>query len=213
MKIRFGCALTAAFLLGIPGIADDKEKAPDRRQSETAYREGRDADVTYGRIKELKAGQRVVIDIDNALDKSFDLEGADESVNMAADLKIGDPVKITEHKVNGKKTINIVRHADPDVRHGDKDKSAGADRLASEPDVTYGRIKAFNEGRIIIDVDNAVDKQFNLADNEPKVNVGAGLAVGDPVKVTEREINGRKTVQIVKHTGGNVRHGDSERNK
>jgi hypothetical protein len=43
------------------------------------------------------------------------------------------------------------------------------------------------------------------------VNVAGGLKVGDPVKVTVREVNGRKTVQIVKHTDGTVQHGDPGR--
>jgi hypothetical protein len=68
-------------------------------------------------------------------------------------------------------------------------------------------------GRIVIDVDNAIDKSFELADNDPRVNVAAGLKVGDPVKVTEREVNDKKTVQIVKHTGEGVQHGDPDRNK
>ena len=59
-------------------------------------------DVSYGRVKEITAGQKVVIDVDNAVDKSFDLTDKDVAVKLAPGLKVGDPVKITEHSVAGK---------------------------------------------------------------------------------------------------------------
>ena len=84
-------------------------------------------DVTYGRVKELTPGQKVVIDVDNAIDKSFDLTDKDVAVKLASGLKVGDPVKITEHSVAGKtKSVQITKHAGGGVSHGDK-KSAGAE--------------------------------------------------------------------------------------
>ena len=213
MRKRIAVMFAAALAAVAPSFADDKDKVTDRSRPERTYRDSGDADVTYGRIKELNAGRKVVIDVDNAIDKSFDLTDNDESVNMAADLKVGDPVKVTEHKVNGKKTVQIIHHAGGGVRHGDQDTAARADRVETDSDVTYGRIKEFAGGRIVIDVDNAVDKTFEVADNDRRVNVAGGLKLGDPVKVTEREVNGKKTVQIVKHTAGNVQHGDPDRKK
>jgi hypothetical protein len=87
-------------------------------------------DVTYGRVKELTAGQKVVIDIDNAVDKSFDLTDKDLTVKLASGLKVGDPVKVTEHSVAGKtKSVQITRHSGGGVSHGDK-KSAAAEKKA-----------------------------------------------------------------------------------
>jgi hypothetical protein len=79
-----------------------------------------DTDVTYGRIKELTAGQKVVINIDNAPDKSFDLSDKDLAVKLGKGLKVGDPVKIQEHDVAGKtKTVTITKHKGGGVKHGD----------------------------------------------------------------------------------------------
>jgi hypothetical protein len=84
-----------------------------------------DTDATYGRIKELTAGQKVVIDVDNAPDKEFELASKDVAVKMGKGLKVGDPVKVVEHDVAGKtKTVSITRHAASGVKHGDRD-SAG----------------------------------------------------------------------------------------
>jgi hypothetical protein len=85
-------------------------------------------DVTYGRVKELTAGQKVVIDVDNAIDKSFDLTDKDLTVKLAPGLKVGDPVKVTEYSVAGKtKRVQITHHSGGGVSHGDK-KSAAAEK-------------------------------------------------------------------------------------
>ena len=79
-----------------------------------------DKDVTYGRIKELTAGQKVVINIDNAPDKSFDLSDKDVAVKLGKGLKVGDPVKVQEHEVAGKtKSVIITKHTGGGVTHGD----------------------------------------------------------------------------------------------
>jgi hypothetical protein len=92
----------------------------------------------------------------------------------------------------------------------DADKTVTA---KGKPDVTYGRVKELTAGqKIVIDVDDAVDKTFDLSDNDLAVNLGAGLKVGDPVKVTEHSVAGKtKRVQVVRHTGGGVKHGDRSR--
>ena len=79
-----------------------------------------DTDVTYGRIKELTAGHKVVINVDNAPDKSFDLTDKDVAVKLAKGLKVGDPVKVQEHDVAGKtKSVMITKHTGGGVTHGD----------------------------------------------------------------------------------------------
>ena len=84
-----------------------------------------DVDASYGRIKELTAGQKVVIDIDNAVDKTFDLSDKALSVKLAKGLKVGDPVKVNEREVAGKtKSVTISKHSGGGVAHGDKDPAA-----------------------------------------------------------------------------------------
>lgn len=82
-------------------------------------------DVTYGRVKELTMGQKVVIDVDNSIDKTFDLTDKDVAVKMGKGLKVGDPVKVTEHSVAGvTKSVQIVHHTGGGVSHGDKKTAA-----------------------------------------------------------------------------------------
>jgi hypothetical protein len=79
-----------------------------------------DHDVTYGRIKELTPGQKVVINVDNAPDKTFELNDKNLTVKMAKTLKVGDPVKVQEHEVAGKtKSVAITKHTGGGVKHGD----------------------------------------------------------------------------------------------
>jgi hypothetical protein len=107
-------------LLGQVTPAPDKDSTRARAESKT-----KDTDVTYGRIKELTAGQKVVIDVDNAVDKEFSLTDKDLSVKLAKNLKVGDPVKVTEHEVLGKtKSVTIAKHSGGGVPHGDKDPTA-----------------------------------------------------------------------------------------
>ncbi len=102
-------------------VANDKNKQRDADRATTDSKHK--ADVTYGRIKELTPGQKVVIDVDNAVDKSYDLTDKDTRVNLAANLKVGDPVKITERHVNGHKSVQIVPNTSTNVRHGDRSRS------------------------------------------------------------------------------------------
>lgn len=112
-------ALAAAILLsGAPALFSqtaDEVKA----QAKAAVT---DADVTYGRIKEFTPGQKVLIDIDNAPDKEFDLASKDVSVKLPSGLKIGDTVKVAETDVMGKtKSVIVTKHSGGGVAHGDKD--------------------------------------------------------------------------------------------
>ena len=82
-----------------------------------------DHDVTYGRVKEFTAGQKIVIDVDNAPDKDYDLTDKNTAFKLQKGLKVGDPVKITEHDAAGKKkTIDIAKHSGGGVKHGDSDR-------------------------------------------------------------------------------------------
>ena len=112
-------------LSGVSGIAGQAAPTPDKEHTATRARaesKKMDADVTYGRIKEFTAGQRVVVDVDNAPDKSFDLTDKDVAVKLGKNLKVGDPVKVTEHEVLGKtKSVSIAKHSGGGVAHGDSD--------------------------------------------------------------------------------------------
>ena len=118
-------ALSAAALL-LSGIGSFAQTAKDRAEHAAETTKSRakaaasDVDVTYGRIKEFTAGQKVVINVDNYPDKTFDLSDKDLAVKMAKGLKVGDPVKVQEHDVMGKtKSVNITKHTGAGVKHGD----------------------------------------------------------------------------------------------
>ena len=87
---------------------------------------------------------------------------------------------------------------------------ARAKAAVTDKDVTYGRIKELTAGnKVVINVDNAPDKTFEMKDKDVAVHLGKGLKVGDPVMVRETDVAGKtKSVTISKHTGGGVTHGD-----
>ena len=91
-SLVLSCATMLAGQTPTPPPADTETRA----RTEAKKAEG---DVSYGRIKELTAASKVVVDIDDAPDKSFDLTDKDLTVKLGKDLKVGDTVKVTEHSV------------------------------------------------------------------------------------------------------------------
>src|SRR5262245_40763055 len=84
-----------------------KSSDPNSNEVSKASRDkSKDVEV-YGRIKELKGGQKIVIQVDNALDKTYNLADKNRSIKIAEDLAIGDPVKVMESKET--KDVQIVR--------------------------------------------------------------------------------------------------------
>ncbi len=96
------------------------------------------------------------------------------------------------------------------AEHAGSKAKAKMKAAVSDRDVTYGRIKELTTGKkVVINVDNAPDKTFEMASKDVKVRMSKGLKTGDPVKIQEHEVAGvTKSVMITKHTGGGVTHGD-----
>ena len=112
---RNGLAVIASILLTFGSAAFAQANPPADRSEKT----DRKADVTYGRIKEITPA-KVVVDVANWPDKSFDLTDKDKTYHVASGLKVGDSVMVTERKVNGQKVIDIAQHSGGGVKHGAK---------------------------------------------------------------------------------------------
>jgi hypothetical protein len=113
---RNGLAVIASILLtwGSVGFAQRELRAADRSD-----KTDRKATVTYGRVKEITPA-KVLVDVANAPDKSFDLTDRDKTFHVASGLKVGDPVMISERKINGKDVVDITEHSGGGVKHGAK---------------------------------------------------------------------------------------------
>jgi hypothetical protein len=121
--------LTTSFLLTAGIALYGQEPAPPARDDTTRARAAdkkMDGNVTYGRIKELMPGHKVVIDVDNAPDKSFDLTDKNLTVKLDPGLKVGDTIKVMEHNdaLGKTKTAEISKHSGGGVVHGDKDPAS-----------------------------------------------------------------------------------------
>jgi hypothetical protein len=125
MKLRVPVWATMLLVIGALAMPAQEPQTAAETTKARAKAAASDTDVTYGRIKEFTAGQKVVIDIDNAPDKEFDLTSKDVAVKMPKGLKSGDTVKVTEQDVAGKtKSVTIAKHSGGGVAHGDKDPAA-----------------------------------------------------------------------------------------
>jgi hypothetical protein len=71
-----------------------------------------DVEIVYGRIKEVKGGQKIVVKVDNAPDKTYNLADKDRTVTVAEALAVGDRVKVLESKET--KGVQIVRDVKAD---------------------------------------------------------------------------------------------------
>jgi hypothetical protein len=195
-------------IVGIPALlaglaVGQTQMPPAGRAPERASRNDADhnRDITYGRVKEVTAGKKVVVAIDNAPDKSYDLTDRDTAVMLHSNVKTGDWVKVTERDHNGKKHIDIAKSSQTAASHGAGRSvmpSGSADRAS---DTVEGRIKELNAGqKIVVDVDNAPDKSYDLSKTDNVVTIGKGLKVGDAVTVKEHEMAGKNHVEIARHS-------------
>jgi hypothetical protein len=120
--------LTTSFLLAAGTVLFAQEPAPAPAPEEStrarAADDKKDGNVTYGRIKEFTAGQKVVINVDNAPDKTFDLTDKNMTVKLPSDLKVGDTIKVTEQNdaLGKTKSAEITKHTGGGVPHGDPAK-------------------------------------------------------------------------------------------
>ena len=113
---RNGLAVIASILLacGSVGMAQTQPRAADRSE-----KTDRKASVSYGRIKEITPA-KVVVDVANSPDKSFDLTDREKTFHVGSGLKVGDPVMVSERKINGKDVVDITEHSGGGVKHGAK---------------------------------------------------------------------------------------------
>ena len=119
-----------ALLAGGGWIAEAQQPAapppnPDQTLAKQPTKSTNDTDVLYGRIKEVKGGQKIVIHVDNARDKTYNLADKDRTVKLAEDLAVGDAVKVLEAK--GSKSIQIVRDTRGDAEKGGQKRSRTTD--------------------------------------------------------------------------------------
>ena len=124
MYSTLGVSLAVLLLAGSSGLTAQTAERKAESAADNTKARAKDAmsdkDVTYGRIKELTAGEKVVINVDNAPDKTIDLSDKDVAVKLGKGLKVGDPVKIQEHDVLGKtKSVAITKHTGGGVKHGE----------------------------------------------------------------------------------------------
>jgi hypothetical protein len=107
LRILGPLSLLIGSALSVPA---QQTKSPDPHPDEVlkvATEKNENVDLVYGRIKELKGGQKIVIEIDNAPDKTYNLADKDRTIKVAESLAIGDFVKIMESKEG--KGVQIVR--------------------------------------------------------------------------------------------------------
>jgi hypothetical protein len=109
---------------------ESKSRTPERNVPAATQSDKSDEDTTviYGRIKEVKAGKKVVVAVDKALDKTYDLTDGNATVRLAEDLAIGDRVKVMEHGKKGNKSVQIVRDVSSGNNQQDRAKPANPDK-------------------------------------------------------------------------------------
>src|SRR5262245_36805633 len=100
-------SLLVTSALSVPA---QQTKSPDPQPDQVlkaATEKSDGVDLVYGRIKELKSGQKLVIQVDNGPDKTYNLTDKDRNIKVADALAVGDRVKVMESKES--KGVQIVR--------------------------------------------------------------------------------------------------------
>jgi hypothetical protein len=83
-----------------------------------------DDGAIFGTIKDVKAGQKIVIDVEKGRDRTYDLADPKRTVTVAEGLATGDKVKIIESGRKDNKSVQIVR----DVRNETGERARTSDQ-------------------------------------------------------------------------------------
>lgn len=108
MKIYEAMA-AAALTAGLCFAQQGPTPQPEQVEAEAANVQG-----VYGKIKDVKAGDKIVIEVEKGRDRTYSLADPKKTISVADGLAIGDKVKIVESGRRSNKSIQIVR----DVRDG-----------------------------------------------------------------------------------------------
>src|SRR5262249_24380197 len=111
------------FLVAGPVFADDKKT--DAKQSKEVKEQTKTttssdtakprADIVNGKVKSYEAGKSIRVSVPGTVvqTKSFDLDGKDVTAHVAANVKVGEWVRVTEKTAdNGHKTITVQRSSE-----------------------------------------------------------------------------------------------------
>lgn len=99
-----GLLIGGAFTLS----AQAPQQTPQSTQTPQSKGTAERAQGIAGHVKEYSAGQKLVIDVAGAPERSYDLTSKDQSIIVAPGLKAGDAVRVVENDANGRKTINVM---------------------------------------------------------------------------------------------------------
>ena len=108
--------LLSVFILGsavFAGAQESQRPTPQPGAIDTkAAEKNKNTDAVYGRIKTVTTGDKIVIAVDNAPDKTYNLRDSKVTVRVAEGLEAGAPVKVLESEVKGNRSVDIVRNTD-----------------------------------------------------------------------------------------------------
>ena len=110
-------ALFTAMLVGTSAAFAQNPVPEAGRVTERAVEN--DSGAVYGKIKEVKDKQKIVIAVEKGRDRTFNLADAKVAVALAEGLAVGDKVKVLETKKDGAQSVQIVR----DVREQSEQRS------------------------------------------------------------------------------------------
>jgi hypothetical protein len=113
-------ALFTAMIIGGSGFAAQQQSSNPTPSPESVVDQAKNqAGAKYGRIKEVKDKQKIVIDIENGGDKTYNLADAKMTIDIAEGLAVGDKVKVLETKKKGAQSVQIVR----DIRENTQERT------------------------------------------------------------------------------------------
>jgi hypothetical protein len=121
MTIRVVSLAALVFAGGLVAPAQQPAPTPEQTRAETPDTPSKDVKAVYGRIKEVKAGQKIVVQVDNARDRTYNLADKNRTITVAEDLAVGDRVKVLEAKTT--KAVQIVRDVTSDSTKEERSRS------------------------------------------------------------------------------------------
>lgn len=122
MKTLLTIACTSGLLLvGLPAVGqtprqDSRQSTQVNKEQTTETNNGTiktKADVYYGKVENYEPGKTLKVSVPGKVEntKSFDLDEHDQTVDVAANVKVGDWVRVEQKKDNNGHTTLMVKES------------------------------------------------------------------------------------------------------
>ena len=151
--------------------------------------------AVVGKVRSFTAGQSLEVNTPKGY-KKFDLSAKNTIVKGAQNVKVGELVRVIQGRHNGRTWIHIAPFTPGTMR---------TDTTGAAMRTYFGTVTSYEAGESLnLHTFRGYPKKFNLSRKNVSVQGAQNLKTGERVKVTERQENGKTTIDVMPYTASNA---------